>query len=46
MQNLSTPSEVLDQLARDKNIDEISKTFIARHVNTSLEILELMGKKQ
>lgn len=43
-QNLSTPSELLDQLARDKENDEYNKTFIARHPNTSSKTLVYLLK--
>ncbi|CAI6149684.1 MAG: hypothetical protein SPLUMA2_SPLUMAMAG2_01604 [uncultured Sulfurimonas sp.] len=39
VQNLATSSEVLDTLARDPKVDELSKTFIARHPNTSAKTL-------
>lgn len=43
-QNLSTSSEMLDELARDKQNDEITKTFIARHPNTSSKTLVYLLK--
>ena len=43
-QNPSTPSEVLDELARDKENDEYIKTFIARHPNTTSRTLVYLLK--
>jgi len=40
----STSSEVLDTLARDKENDELNKTFIARHANTSAKTLVYLLK--
>ena len=43
-QNPSTSSELLDQLARDNENDEYTKTFIARHPNTSAKTLVYLLK--
>jgi predicted DNA binding protein len=42
--NPSTSSEVLDELARDKENDECIKTFIARHSNTTSKTLVYLLK--
>ena len=44
VQNPSTPSELLDELARDKENDEYIKTFIARHPNTTSKTLVYLLK--
>lgn len=44
VQNLATSSEVLDTLARDPKVDELSKTFIARHPNASAKTLVYLLK--
>ncbi|PHR56502.1 MAG: hypothetical protein COA44_07790 [Arcobacter sp.] len=43
-QNLSTSSELLDTLARDKDYDEANKTFIARHPKTDSKTLVYLLK--
>lgn len=43
-QNSSTSSELLDELARDKENDEYIKTFVARHPNTSAKTLVYLLK--
>lgn len=43
-QNPSTPSELLDELAKDKDNDEYTKTFIARHPNASAKTLVYLLK--
>jgi len=42
--DLSTSSELLDQLARNRDNDETNKTFIARHPNTSSKTLVYLLK--
>ena len=44
VQDPTTSSEVLDQLARDKENDENNKTFIARHANTTSKTLVYLLK--
>ena len=44
VQNLATSSEVLDTLARDPKVDELSKTFIARHPKASAKTLVYLLK--
>jgi hypothetical protein len=43
-QDPSTSSALLDELARDKENDEYTKTFVARHPNTSAKTLVYLLK--